>query len=361
MCSNCNLQINPETADAFAERMLVVLNDAALGLMASIGHRTGLFDSLAGLEPSTIEQIAFAAGLNERYVREWLGAMTTGGIVEHDADAGTYWLPAEHAAFLTTAAGADNIASVLQWVSVLGGVEDRIIECFRNGGGVPYKAYDRFHEVMASESDETVVAGLEDNILPLLPGITSKLEAGIDVLDVGCGSGHAMIRLAERFPNSRFTGYDISEEAIGSAKKEAAAKGLTNVTFKVQDAAAFEDTHAYDVVFTFDAIHDQARPDALLRNVRRALKPDGVYLAQDIQGTSSHAGDKAHPLAPFIYTISCLHCMTVSLASGGAGLGAAWGKPVALRMMQEAGFDDVKVHELEHDFLNYYYIARPAA
>ena len=126
MCSNCNLQINPETADAFAERMIGLVNHAGLGLMISIGHRTGLFDTLAGRAPSTCAQVADAAGLNERYVREWLGAMTTGGIVEHAGDDGTYWLPAERAAFLTTAAGADNIASVLQWISVLGSVEDRI-------------------------------------------------------------------------------------------------------------------------------------------------------------------------------------------------------------------------------------------
>jgi SAM-dependent methyltransferase len=359
MCSNCTIQIDPAKADEFGQRMLGTLNNSALGLMVSIGHRTGLFDTMASMYPGTSAEIAERAGLNERYVREWLGAMTTGDIVAHDGEAGTYWLPPEHAAYLTRAAGSDNVAQVMQFFAVLGGVEDRIVDCFKRGGGVPYEAFRRFHEVMADESALTVVANLDENILPLVPDILDRLEAGIDVLDVGCGCGRAMNHLAKRFPNSRFVGYDISEEAIGVAKREAAEAGLTNLRFEIQDAATFDDTDAFDFICTFDAIHDQARPDALLENINRALRPDGVYLAQDIQGTSTHDGDRHHPVAPFIYTISCMHCMTVSLAFGGAGLGAAWGKGTALKMLNDAGFENIKVHELESDFMNYYYIAWP--
>ena len=136
-------------AEKFAEKMLGVLNDGALVLMSSIGHRTGLFDAMAGLPPSTSEQIASAANVNERYVREWLAAMVTGGIVEYDPEGGTYRLPPEHAAFLTRAATPDNIAVTAQFIPVLASVEDRIVESFQKGGGVPYSAYTRFHEVMA--------------------------------------------------------------------------------------------------------------------------------------------------------------------------------------------------------------------
>jgi len=211
--------------------------------------------------------------------------------------------------------------------------------------------------VMADESALTVVAALEDHILPLVPGLIEKLEDGIDVLDVGCGSGRAMIRLAERFPNSRFVGYDFLQEAVDAARAEAEAKGLTNVRFEQQDAATFDDTEAYDLVCSFDSVHDQAKPDAMLRNIHRALKPGGVYLCQDIQGSSSHAGDVGHPVAPFIYTISCMHCMSVSLANDGMGLGAAWGREKAQEMIRAAGFDDVRIEELDHDFIDYYYIA----
>src|SRR5215210_623837 len=208
-------------AEAFAERLVDVLNSGAIALMTSIGHRTGLFDAMSGLPSSTSEGIASAANLNERYVREWLGAMVVGGIVEHDSENETYYLPQEHAAFLTRAAAPDNIATFAQWIPLLGSVEDGIVESFRNGGGVPYSAFPRFHEVMAEESSQTVVAALTDHILPLVPGLSKRLEEGIDVLDVGCGSGRAMNLMARKFPNSRFLGYDFSKEAIARARAEA--------------------------------------------------------------------------------------------------------------------------------------------
>jgi hypothetical protein len=132
-------------AEAFAERMVGVLNEGAIALMTSIGHRTGLFDVMAGLPPSTSEQIASAANLNERYVREWLAAMVVGRIVEHNPEDGTYYLPQEHAAFLTRAASPDNIAVTAQFIPLMGSVEDPIVESFKNGGGVPYSAFPHFH------------------------------------------------------------------------------------------------------------------------------------------------------------------------------------------------------------------------
>jgi hypothetical protein len=199
-------EINQQKAEAFAERMIGTLNEAAIAVMTSIGHRTGLFDVMSGLPPSTSEQIASAANLNERYVREWLGAMVVGGIVEYDPEQGTYHLPPEHAAFLTRAASPDNIAVTAQFIPLMGSVEDKIVEVFRHGGGVPYSAYPRFHEVMAEDSGQSVVAALFDHILPLVPGLTERLEAGIEVLDVGSGSGRALNLMARAFPNSRFTG-----------------------------------------------------------------------------------------------------------------------------------------------------------
>ncbi len=185
-------QLDQARAEAFADKMLGMLNSGALALMTSVGHRTGLFDAMAAAPASTSAQIAALAGLNERYVREWLGAMVTGGVVEHDPANGEYLLPGEHAASLTRAAAPDNIAAFAQYIAVLGGVEDRIVECFSNGGGVPYSSYPRFHEVMAEDSGQTVVAALNDAILPLAPGLVESLTRGIDVLDVGCGSGGAL-------------------------------------------------------------------------------------------------------------------------------------------------------------------------
>jgi 2-polyprenyl-3-methyl-5-hydroxy-6-metoxy-1,4-benzoquinol methylase len=344
-------------AEAFAERLVDILNSGALALMTSIGHRTGLFDAMAGLPHSTIQQIASAANLNERYVREWLGAMVVGRIIDHDPENETYHLPQEHAAFLTRAASPDNIAAFAQYIPLLGSVEDGIVESFKYGGGVPYSAFPRFHEVMAEDSGQTVVPALTDHILPLVPGLVESLEEGIDVLDVGCGSGRALNLMARTFPNSRFTGYDFSEQAIARARAEAEEHGAANIRFEAKDAAALDEEASYDLITSFDAVHDQADPAAVLRGIADALKDDGMYLMQDIAGSSHHHGDMDHPIGPFLYTISTMHCMTVSLAQGGEGLGAMWGEEKAREMLGEAGFTKVEVEQLPHDFQNSYYIA----
>lgn len=349
---------NQTKAVTFAERMLDILNSGALALMTSIGHRTKLFDTLAELLPSTSQQIADAAGLNERYVREWLGAMVTGRFVEYNPVDKTYYLPPEHAAFLTRTASPDNIAAFTQYIAVLGSVEDQIVDCFKKGGGVPYSQYKRFHEVMAEDSGQTVVAALEEHVLPLVPGLTEALQRGIDMLDVGCGSGRTLNKLAQAFPNSRFKGYDFSEAAIATATAEAQQRRLTNIQFQVKDAATLDEVERYDAIATFDAVHDQAKPDVVLRNIYNALRPNGVYLMQDIHASTDVGANLDHPAAPLLYTISCMHCMTVSLAVGGMGLGAMWGQQKALQMLGEAGFTNIEIKRLDHDFQNDYYIIR---
>ena len=313
---------------------------------------------MSELEPSSSEEIASAAKLNERYVREWLGAMVTGEIVVYDLENKTYSLPPEHSAWLTRKAVPNNIAVTTQWISVLGVVEDKIVECFHNGGGVPYEAFERFHEVMSDESNQTVIAPLLDQTLPLIPGILGKLEEGIEVMDLGCGSGFALVHMAKEFPNSQFTGYDISEEAINRGNAHAAEHGLINVNLIAKDVAEIDDVNKYDLITTFDAVHDQADPDRVLSNINNALKDDGVYLMQDIAGSSHVHNNMDHLLGPFTYTISCMHCMTVSLSQNGKGLGAMWGKELATDMLKNAGFTQVEIKELPHDPINYYYIAR---
>jgi 2-polyprenyl-3-methyl-5-hydroxy-6-metoxy-1,4-benzoquinol methylase len=358
MIATTNAVIDQARAEAFADKMIDVLNSGALALATSIGHRTGLFDTLAELPPSTSEEIARAAGLNERYVREWLGAVVTGGIVEYDPALCSFWLPAEHAAWLTRAASPDNLAVPAQYIPILAGVEDRIVECFREGGGVDYCHFTRFHQVMAEDSGQTVVAALFDAILPLVPGLTDRLAAGIEVLDVGCGSGRALIELAEAFPRSRFAGYDLSQEAIARARAEVRARGLNNVTFEVRDVAELDEPGRYDFITAFDAIHDQANPSRVLAGICRALRPDGVLLMQDIAGSTHLENNLGHPIAALLYTISFMHCMTVSLAQGGDGLGTMWGREQADQMLREAGFGQIDVHQLAHDFQNYFYVVR---
>lgn len=355
----CDVQIDTKSAEAFADKLIETLNKGASNLMISIGHRTGLFDTMSQMQPATSEEIAEQAGLNERYVREWLGAMTVGGIVQCDPETNLYSLPREHAAFLTRAAGADNIAVFSQYFAVLGSVEDQVVECFKNGGGVPYSEFKRFHEVMAEDSGQSVLSSLNEAILPLIPGVTERLQQGIEVLDVGCGSGRALNLMARTYPNSRFVGYDLSEEAISVARREAKEQGSGNVQFEVRDLSTFDDDASearFDFITALDAIHDQARPDRVLAGIHKALKPDGVFLMQDIAGSSHVHNNHDHPIGALLYTISCMHCMTVSLAQNGMGLGAMWGKEKALEMLDAAGFGYVDVKQLDHDFQNYYYI-----
>ena len=341
----------------FAERMLRTMNEAALALMVSVGHRTGLFDAMAGMPAATSAEIAATAGLDERYVREWLAVMTTGRIVEHDGAAGTYRLPAEHAAWLTRAAGMQNLATGMQYIGLMATVEDQIVECFRHGGGVSYSAFPRFQAVMAEDSGAVHDATLIDVTLPLVPGLVARLSDGIDVADVGCGSGHAINLMARAFPRSRFTGFDFSEAGIASARAEARRDGLENVRFERRDAASLGETARFDFVTTFDAVHDQARPDLVLAGIAAALRPGGVYLCVDTSASSKLAENVGHPLATFLYTVSCMHCMTVSLADGGMGLGLMWGEQTARMMLGEAGFTSVEAKRLDGDIVNGYYIA----
>jgi 2-polyprenyl-3-methyl-5-hydroxy-6-metoxy-1,4-benzoquinol methylase len=294
-------------AEAFSERFVAALSESSLMMMFSIGHRTGLFDKMDGMDWSTSQQIADAAGLNERYVREWLGAMVTGKVAEYRPNDRTYKLPAEHARWLTRKATPENLAVTSQWISVMGCVESRIVDKFKSGGGVPYECYERFHETMAEESAQTVVAALQDHILPLSEGLADLLEKGSKALDVGCGSGRAVCAMARAFPASTFTGYDICEDAIAAADALAQEQGLSNVTFLVKDITELEEPEAYDLVTAFDIVHDQKDPATVLANIHSVLKVGGTFLMQDIAGSSHLEKNIDHPIGPFGYTISTMH------------------------------------------------------
>jgi len=350
-------ELDQAKAEAFAGQMIGNLNGAALALLTSVGHQTGLFDTMAGLPPSTSQQIAGAAKLNERYVREWLGAMVTGRIVEYNPAAGTYRLPPEHAAALTRAAGPDNLGPLMQFIPLLAQVEEGVIDSFRNGGGVPYSAYPKFQKLMSEESARVFDATLIDVTLPLVPGLVQRLQAGIDVLDIGCGSGHAINLMAQAFPNSRFVGYDFSEEGVAAGRAEAVAMRLSNARFEAKDVTALDEHGRYDFITAFDAIHDQAQPTKVLKAIAEALRPGGIFLMVDVAASSNLEENIDHPLAPALYMFSTLHCMTVSLALNGEGLGTVWGEQLARRKLAEAGFSKVDIRQVPGDILNAYYIA----
>ena len=305
-----------------------------------------------------IPRFAASAGLQERYVRENLGALTTGGVVEHDETNDTYFLPREHAECLTTSAGPNNLALMMQMVPLCAEVEQEVLRCFREGGGVPYDRYPTFHRRMAEFSQPSLDATLIDGTVALVPELRAALERGIDVADVGCGSGYAMNLLARAFPRSRFTGYDLCAEPIATATAQAEEWGLDNASFEQRDVTELGETEAYDWIVTLDAVHDQAHPDQVLAGIAQALRPDGVYFCIDVAASSHVHGNLEHPLGPMLYTVSTMHCMTVSLAYGGMGLGAVWGEQTAQAMLADAGFTSVTTERVEGDPINVTYIAR---
>ena len=287
--------------------------------------------------------------------------MVTAGVVEYDSGGAAYVLPPEHAALTTRAAGPNNFAAIAQFIAINGGVESEVIDKFRNGGGVPYSSFTRFHEATADMTGPIYDANLVSSTLPLVPGIIERLEAGIDVADIGTGSGHAINVMAKAFPKSNFVGYDFSDEAVERGRAEAAAWELTNASFEAKDVATLDDSRPFDFITTFDAIHDQAKPGVVVRGIHGALKAGGYWLCVDVRA-SSHVGENVdHPLGTILYTMSCMHCMTVSLAYGGEGLGTMWGVQKARELFTDSGFDKIEIHTVDGDPFNNYYVCQKTA
>jgi SAM-dependent methyltransferase len=341
--------------EEFAGRLVGVVNGSMLTLAISVGHRLGLYDSLAELEPATSAEIAERTGLQERYLREWLAGQLAGGIVEHDPDAGTWWLPREHAAVLTKPAGANDLGILAAGLSRFGEVEDDVVRAFREGGGVSWRRLERVQEWQPELS--SAVFGNLDAVLDLVPALVERLRTGIDVVDVGSGSGHAALRIADRYPATRVVGIDQASRSVAAARAEAGRLGLTNATFEVRDASNVEPESA-DLVLAFDVIHDLARPYETLAAIRRALRPGGALLMAELALSSRPEENASHPFAAALYTVSLFHCMTASLSEGGEGLGLAWGEDHIRAALADAGFVAVDRASLDGDPLNAYYVAR---
>ncbi len=349
-------------AKAFMGTMMGVINNGALSMMVSIGHRTGLFDHMAGQVSMTSTELAAASELDERYVREWLAAMAAGGIVDLSPGASEpenrFVLPAEHQKLVTRAGGPLNLAAMTQYIALLGQVEDDVVEAFSTGAGVPYSRYPAFQALMAEGSGARFDAALLDGMLPLMPGGTEALTSGATLADIGCGEGKAILMMAEAYPNSTFTGFDFSADAIVAAAAKAEAQGLTNVSFVEADAAELTADAEFDFVTSFDAIHDQGRPRDVLAGIRRALRPGGTYLCVEPRSATKLEDNIKDPMAPYLYSISTMHCMSVALVNGGEGLGTAWGEEKAYAYLHEAGFDSIETHEVAQDRTNSYYVAQ---
>ena len=356
-------------AQDFSRRMVDILNGGALNLAMAIGYRTGLFDVMDRLDgPQPHTAIAAAAGLDARYVREWLAVMVTGEVVSlssNDDGDDAYWLPRAHADLLARRAATDNLGVYTQEIPLLTAIAmESVVGSFHSGAGIAYTRYPRFQQFMTELADAKHRQVLVTKFLPSVDDgrLLEKLADGIRVCDLGCGEGVAVQLMAAAWPASRFVGIDICAESIARARTESVRNRLANVEFYQRDAAELSRgadlAESFDYVTAFDAIHDQCRPLEALRGVYALLRPGGAFSMVDIAADSRLAANCNHPMGPFLYTVSLMHCMPVGRCDGGAGLGMMWGRQQALALLEAAGFRQVSVRPIPDDPFNLHYFSR---
>jgi len=353
----------------FSAKLVEILNHGAVNAAMAIGYRTGIFDAMDTMEkPEPVEVIADTAGLFPRYVKEWLAVMATAGIIrvgKGNTGENEYFLPKSHADLLTRRAGNGDMGVYTQEIPLLTtSAMEAVADGFRTGRGLSYDHYPGFQAFMSELAVAKHRRVLVDTFLPSVKEgrMVERLSAGIRVCDLGCAEGVALMLMARAFPESDFVGMDVSEAAIEKAKRDAQSQGLSNVEFIVQDAAVLdtisEYEQAFDYVTAFDAIHDQTRPLEALMGVHHILSLGGLFSMVDIAARSDVVDNMEHPMAPFLYTVSLLHCMPVGLLDGGMGLGMMWGREKAIEMLTDAGFKEIRVMEIPEDPFNLHFQCR---
>lgn len=344
-----------EKIEQFLDRFIGFAAGTTTIALLAIADRSGLSGWLGEHGGGTPEEISAGAGLDERYVTEILSGLTAAGVVDHET--GRFSLPPEHALFL-----ADRTSPYFMggWLDMLpAGMEqiDRLAGATAQGGGIPF---DEFGETMMRGLDRGNAPSqrvlLTTKWLPAVPGLVERLEAGIRIADVGCGTGSAAIAMAKAYPASRVVGYDTSAQSIVVAG--ARGSRVDNLRFEAIPVERIPTDPGFDLITGFDVIHDLADPLAGLTRILEALHPDGVFLMME-PNVGSNLEDNIGEIGTLFYGISTLHCMTQSLARGGAGLGAAWGRERAEQMAFEAGFTGFdRLDDITNRF-SAFYLLRP--
>ncbi|MDQ4073014.1 MAG: class I SAM-dependent methyltransferase [Thermoproteota archaeon] len=340
-------------SDAFLERVVGDITGAYTTIMCCIGDKLGLFKKLSSNGPLSSVQLARLAGIDERYAREWLYAMSSAGYVFYHPSTQKFCLPVEHVPILAKEGSPVFLAGMYQ--SFLAEIKNmgKLIEKFREGGGISLDEFDDDEFV----GMERMTASWFENLLlsewiPSVPAVKNSLEKGIDVADVGCGRGRAVIKLAQSFPNSRFVGYDVVESAINYANSQALSLGLEDqVKFKKLDVSqGIPEEKYYDLITTFDVIHDLADPMTALLSIKKALKQDGTYLWLEIN-SKDKVEDNFGQTGTLLYSWSIVYCMTTSLANNGLGLGALGMPPSRVKKYcSDAGFSHVRKLPVDNPF-----------
>lgn len=342
----------------FAGLMTNDLGAALQGALSYIGDRLGIFKTLADAGPINSADLAAKAGLDERYLREWLGAMTAAKYISYDSATGRYSMPPEHAMILADETSPFFMGGFMQMVVPEVGMAPKLLESFRTGKGVPQSEYPpEVFEAIERGSAPMYRHSLVRKWIPAMPQVVESLNAGGSALDVGCGSGRAVIALANAYPKAKLFGYDGHPGSIERARNNAREAGVADrVTFEAVDCTKLP-AEQFDFIATFDVIHDSVDPVGLLKSIHTALKPNGTYLMVEVN-VSNDLADNINPMGRMMYSASTLYCMTVSLAHGGAGIGAMMGEPKARELVATAGFTQFKRLPVKDAFSVLYEIRR---
>jgi 2-polyprenyl-3-methyl-5-hydroxy-6-metoxy-1,4-benzoquinol methylase len=304
-----------------------------------MGDRLGLYKAMAGAGPTSPAELAERTGTAERYIREWLNAQAAGGFVTYDPDSGRYTLPPEQAAALTDPTCPAYLPGFFQ--IALGSVTDspKIVDVARTGAGYGWGEHghdvlegcERFFRTMYN-------AHLISEWLPALDGVVAKLEQGARVADVGCGHGASTILMAKAYPRSSFVGSDYHAGSIETARQHAQEAGLDgSVSFEAAPAAGYTGA-GYDLVTTFDCLHDMGDPVGAARHVRSTLKPDGTWMIVEPQA-GDRVEDNLNPVGRAYYSFSTLLCTPASLSQEvGLALGAQAGEARIGDVVKAGGF-----------------------
>jgi ubiquinone/menaquinone biosynthesis C-methylase UbiE len=344
------VQLDEKKLEAFVERVVLDVGTAMRGGLMYIGDRLGIFQALASSGPVTATELAGRTGLNERYLREWLGAMATAEYVEHDSARDTYFLPPEHALPLADEEFPFFTGGLLQMVVPTVAVAPQVAEAFKTGKGVTQDQYlPDMYEAIERLTAPWYKHHLVQTWIPAMPEVQEKLEAGGSACDVGCGSGRAAITIAKAFATAEVHGYDVHAGSIERARATVEAAGVADrVTFTVADGAELPEGR-FDLISTFDVVHDSVDPVGLMTCIRQALREDGTYLMLEMNA-SGDVEENRNPLGKFLYNVSTLYCMTTSLAHGGAGIGACMGEHKARELAYAAGFTHFRKLPIEEPF-----------
>jgi SAM-dependent methyltransferase len=342
----------------FIEKFMGMTTGAAVLGVIGVADRTGLLRAMAGQGPLGLEAIAAKSRLHERYLREILASLAAAGIVKYRAAEATYELGEEAAACLADERSPYFLGGWPQIIRSILGAVPAVAEAARSGGGVPYSD---FGPEMVEGIDRSNSPGMRILLtrkwLPAMPDVVARLEGGMRVADVGCGAGTSTLTLARAYPRSDVTGFDLDATSIERARRAAKEAGLANVRFERAAAETLPTEPPFDFVMSFDTIHDMVNPRGVLRRIRQALHPGGTYLMVE-PAAGDTLEENLHPGGALLYAMSTLHCMTVSLAHGGEGLGTAMGARKAEELCREAGFSSFRRLDVENPF-NAFYEVRP--